>query len=82
MAAAYARAASTAACRTQSRSAVSVRSNSRATAPIPYAPLQQAITRDARAPFGNVDVRGLSLMRSDLSPGGSRYTELAAIPFA
>lgn len=44
--------------------------------------LQQAITRDAKAEFGRLDVRGLSLMRSDLSPGGSRYTELAAFPFA
>jgi len=44
--------------------------------------LQQAMTRDARLEFGQFEVRGLSLMRSDLSPAGARYTGLAAFPFA
>jgi RNA 2',3'-cyclic 3'-phosphodiesterase len=44
--------------------------------------LQQAIARDARMDFGRLEVRTLSLMRSDLSPGGSRYTELAVFPLA
>lgn len=44
--------------------------------------LLQAMTRDARLEFGQFEVRGLSLMRSDLSPAGARYTELAAFPFA
>ena len=39
--------------------------------------LQQAMARDARMDFGGLEVRALSLMRSDLSPTGSRYTELA-----
>ncbi len=39
--------------------------------------LQEAMARDARMDFGRLEVRGLSLMRSDLSPAGSRYTELA-----
>lgn len=46
------------------------------------AELQQALARDARMEFGRFQVGGLSLMRSDLSPAGSRYTELAAFPFA
>ena len=32
--------------------------------------------------FGTVDVTRVSLMRSDLSPRGARYTELAAAPLA
>jgi 2'-5' RNA ligase len=32
--------------------------------------------------FGRVEVRHVSLMRSDLSPRGARYTELAAAPLA
>ena len=43
--------------------------------------LQQAMARDARMDFGRLEVRALSLMRSDLSPAGSRYTELATFPF-
>jgi 2'-5' RNA ligase len=39
-----------------------------------------ADTLDARRDFGHVQVTKLSLMRSDLSPRGARYTELAAIP--
>lgn len=46
------------------------------------AALQQAMARDARTDFGRLEVRALSLMRSDLSPAGSRYTELAAFPFS
>ncbi len=44
--------------------------------------LQEAMARDARMDFGRLEVRALSLMRSDLSPTGSRYTELAAFPLA
>ena len=32
--------------------------------------------------FGWVDVSRVSLMRSDLSPRGARYTELAGAPLA
>jgi 2'-5' RNA ligase len=32
--------------------------------------------------FGRVRVEGLSLMRSELSPRGARYTELARLPLA
>lgn len=45
-------------------------------------PLQQALSRDAKSEFGRFEVRGVSLMRSDLSPGGARYMELRAFPFA
>lgn len=34
------------------------------------------------ADFGRVRVDRVALMRSELSPGGSRYTELAALPLA
>ena len=44
------------------------------------AELQQAMARDARMDFGRLEVQSLSLMRSDLSPAGSRYTELASFP--
>lgn len=43
--------------------------------------LQEAMARDARMEFGRLEARALSLMRSDLSPGGARYSELAAFPF-
>ena len=46
------------------------------------AQLQQAMARDARMDFGRLEVRALSLMRSDLSPAGSRYTELANFPLS
>ena len=45
------------------------------------AELQQAMARAARMEFGRLRVGGLSLMRSDLSSAGTRYTELAAFPF-
>lgn len=45
------------------------------------ADLQQAIARDARMPFGRLEVRALCLMRSELSPTGARYTELQTFPF-
>jgi 2'-5' RNA ligase len=32
--------------------------------------------------YGRVEVASISLMRSDLSPRGARYTELAAAPLA
>ena len=40
------------------------------------AALQAAAARD----FGSLRVERVSLMRSDLSPRGARYTELAAVP--
>jgi len=43
--------------------------------------LEGAMARDARVEFGRLQVGGLSLMRSDLSPAGARYTELANFPF-
>ncbi len=46
------------------------------------AELQQAMARAARMDFGRLDVQALSLMRSDLSPAGARYTELRAFPLA
>jgi 2'-5' RNA ligase len=39
--------------------------------------LQQAVARAGQADYGRLEVRVLSLMRSDLGPGGSRYTLLA-----
>ncbi|MFQ5520585.1 MAG: RNA 2',3'-cyclic phosphodiesterase [Candidatus Methylomirabilia bacterium] len=42
------------------------------------ATLQRAISQEAHKPFGRLEVRALSLMRSDLHPGGARYTELRA----
>ena len=44
--------------------------------------LQEAMARDARMDFGGMEARALSLMRSDLSPAGSRYTELATFPLS
>jgi RNA 2',3'-cyclic 3'-phosphodiesterase len=42
--------------------------------------LAQAIETAAARPFGRLLVERVSLMRSDLSPRGARYTELAAVP--
>lgn len=44
--------------------------------------LEEAMRRDARMDFGRLEVGALSLMRSDLSPAGSRYTELANFPLS
>ncbi|MEK7364476.1 MAG: RNA 2',3'-cyclic phosphodiesterase [candidate division NC10 bacterium] len=44
--------------------------------------LQEAMARDARMDFGRLEARALSLMRSDLSPAGSRYAEFAAFPLS
>jgi 2'-5' RNA ligase len=41
--------------------------------------LRQAVAGPPR-PFGVVPVRAISLMRSDLSPRGARYSELASLP--
>jgi 2'-5' RNA ligase len=43
--------------------------------------LREAIARDAQKEFGSLGVEALSLMRSDLSPAGPRYTELKIFPF-
>ena len=50
--------------------------------PRALAGLQEAMARDARMDFVRLEVRALSLMRSDLSPAGSRYTELAKFPLS
>lgn len=42
--------------------------------------LQQAMARDAQMAFGRFEVGALSLMGSDLSPAGARYSEVAAFP--
>jgi 2'-5' RNA ligase len=42
--------------------------------------LREAVTRAARLDLGRVPVAAVSLMRSDLSPAGARYTELASVP--
>ena len=42
--------------------------------------LTEALEAAAARSFGALRVERLSLMRSDLSPRGARYTELAAVP--
>jgi len=42
--------------------------------------LAEALESAAARPFGPLRVARVSLMRSDLSPRGARYTELAAVP--
>jgi RNA 2',3'-cyclic 3'-phosphodiesterase len=42
--------------------------------------LSEALEAAAARPFGALRVERLSLMRSDLSPRGARYTELSAVP--
>jgi 2'-5' RNA ligase len=44
--------------------------------------LAAALDAAAARPFGVLRVERVSLMRSDLSPRGARYTELAPIPLA
>ena len=44
--------------------------------------LAEALTAAATQPFGRVGVREATLMRSDLSPRGARYTPLAAAPLS
>jgi len=44
--------------------------------------LAAALTAAATRPFGMLGVARLSLMRSDLSPRGARYTELHGWPLA
>jgi 2'-5' RNA ligase len=46
----------------------------------PHAQPRLAEALTATVAFGRVEVRHVSLMRSDLSPRGARYTELAAAP--
>jgi 2'-5' RNA ligase len=48
--------------------------------PRPDAALAEALAAGAARPFGLVRVARLSLMRSELSPRGARYTELAGWP--
>jgi len=48
----------------------------------PRVNLRLGAALDAAEPFGRQRVARLSLMRSDLSPRGARYTELAAVPLA
>ena len=42
--------------------------------------LTEALEAAAARPFGALRVERVSLMRSDLSPRGARYSELAAVP--
>jgi 2'-5' RNA ligase len=42
-------------------------------------PLAVALEAGATRPFGTLRVARVSLMRSDLSPRGARYTELASV---
>lgn len=44
--------------------------------------LAAALAAAASRPFGSLRVDRVSLMRSDLSPRGARYTELAAVPLS
>lgn len=41
--------------------------------------LRQAVARAGSRPFASMPIHALSLMRSDLSPSGARYSELAAV---
>lgn len=41
--------------------------------------LRQAVARAGSRPFASMPVGALSLMRSDLSPCGARYSELASV---
>jgi 2'-5' RNA ligase len=45
-------------------------------------PLRTAIVKDAHRRFGALPVSALTLMRSDLSPAGARYTELCTVSFS
>ena len=42
--------------------------------------LSDALTAGATQRFGHVAIDSIALMRSDLSPRGARYTELARLP--
>lgn len=42
--------------------------------------LSEALTGGSGREFGRMGVPGACLMRSELSPRGARYTELAAVP--
>jgi len=42
--------------------------------------LTEALEAAAARSFGTLQVQRVSLMRSDLSPSGARYTELAPVP--
>jgi 2'-5' RNA ligase len=42
--------------------------------------LSEALTAGATRRFGHVAIESIALMRSDLSPRGARYTELARLP--
>lgn len=48
----------------------------------PRAQPRLAAALDAAEPFGRQRVTRVSLMRSELSPRGARYTELAPLPLA
>jgi len=53
----------------------------RARTPGGFSALREAIARAARTEFGSLSVAALSLMRSDLSQAGARYTELRVFRF-
>jgi RNA 2',3'-cyclic 3'-phosphodiesterase len=44
--------------------------------------LSRLVTAGSATRFGSVRVSAIALMRSELSPRGARYTELATIPFS
>lgn len=44
--------------------------------------LREAVAEAARRGYGSLSVGRIALMRSDLSPRGARYTELASVPLA
>lgn len=44
--------------------------------------LREALVRAATADFGSLPATALALIRSDLSPRGARYSELASVSFA
>ncbi|MBF0554637.1 MAG: RNA 2',3'-cyclic phosphodiesterase [Nitrospirae bacterium] len=47
-----------------------------------YTPLYEKLCAISDKDFGVCDVRGISLMRSDLMPGGAQYTRLKSFPLA
>jgi 2'-5' RNA ligase len=44
--------------------------------------LSRLVSASRSTRFGSVQVRAIALMRSELSPRGARYTEMAAMPLA
>lgn len=53
----------------------------RARTPTHLPAVQEAIAREGQRGFGELHVGAISLMQSELTPAGPRYTELKAFPF-